>query len=131
MMNIFKKTLASQGINSTIFYFQINSQKVFEYLYEQYNKSNYDIDSISLNQKCDLFQGSANNNCIPNDFGFYNHYINLYNNKLYDTTCGVGGYYVNEILNYLRDNVKIKIEFYNDVPLFLENYELTLDMFTF
>ena len=68
---------------------------------------------------------------MPNSFGFINHFINVYNSNLYDVTCGVGPYNVNNFLNYLRDNVRIKVKFNNYDPIYIENNDITLDFFEY
>ncbi|MBQ7258068.1 MAG: hypothetical protein IJS60_10315 [Abditibacteriota bacterium] len=130
--DLFKKTLSSQGIASTELYFIINNSSVLGYIYDNYIIQNGGAVYISLEQKSSKFQGSSQNNlCMPNNFGFVNHYINVYNFNLYDVTCGVGPYNVNDFLYYLRDNVRIRVKFNNYAPIYIENNDIILDFFEF
>ena len=89
--NFFEDILKSQGINSSKYHFAINPYTVKSYLDTMYNLNCSWF--IILQQKGNDFQGEVH---APNEGNFLDHIINLYNNKLYDVTCGVGGYLYNQ-----------------------------------
>ncbi|MBQ9358315.1 MAG: transglutaminase domain-containing protein, partial [Abditibacteriota bacterium] len=66
-----------------------------------------DYDAVRIIQKGPRFQGGGH----PVLAFFADHAINLFNNKLYDATCGKGGYDYSEsgFLQYLVENTSVAI----------------------
>ncbi len=74
-----------------------------------YNDNGYhDYDAVGLKQNGTKFQGGGD----PDLADFSDHVINKYNNKLYDVTCGKGGYDDSQsgFLRYLRENCCITVD---------------------
>ncbi|MBQ7258034.1 MAG: hypothetical protein IJS60_10135 [Abditibacteriota bacterium] len=125
---LFQNVLACQGILVDVFKFDLNLSNVISFI--QNNNINNPI-LISLKQYGNDFQGGGS----PNNVNFINHAINIYNNKLYDTTRGIGDYSATEIgfLQYLRDNVYIYCcDMYTKEPIYtIYGNEIDLSLFDF
>ncbi|MBQ7257992.1 MAG: hypothetical protein IJS60_09925 [Abditibacteriota bacterium] len=102
--DFFENVLACQGISSSQLEFSIKDSEVIYFL----NTKNIFPNRIKtiLQQNLNSFPGNGS----PNLFGFSDHVINIFNNFLYDATCGVGDYYnsTSGFQQYLQQNVSIK-----------------------
>ncbi len=137
--SLFVDLMKSQGIDAnyeaTVLRFQIgfipSAGIVFNGSEAIYNGNQYPSGSIvCLRQHGTKFQGNGD----PHSVKFQNHVINVFNNKLYDATCGKGGYDfdVYGLTQYLQENVYITIvEPNGDEHTLLSGSEVTLDHFLF
>ena len=125
--HLFSQVLASQGIYSSIFTFNVNYLSISTFL----NQKNipYNILNAGIGQKGTVFQGDSSTNGLL----FYNHFINLYNNQLYDVTCGIGNYQSSDsgFLLYLMENAYIDCYDSNVFLYRIQGNELSLDMFDY
>jgi hypothetical protein len=110
--------MRSQGVdcnyNEDVFRFQIGTIPSADIEYNSvtkqttYTGNQYSSNSVvCLRQHGTKFQGNGD----PDSVNFPNHAINKFYNKLYDATCGKGGYDCDYfgIMQYLQENCYITI----------------------
>ncbi|MBO4548533.1 MAG: hypothetical protein J5758_04885, partial [Abditibacteriota bacterium] len=113
--SFFVDLLRSQGINasySDFEHFKIGPNPDRNFVYNDIEGKvmwhfGIDWDIVSLQQTASRFQGGG----YPNNAGFQDHVINIYDDNYYDATCGAGPYTKSMVgfTRYLWDNVAIKV----------------------